>query len=222
MSFELEVRRSLAKGMSGRLYGYSNRRVEQLDHHTGYADFSNEESQMTPQRSRRASSGSCDPTKLQIAQSLRDYHHKALWEEEKHFTWLVSIIFTANVLLLTTDKLNLINRFLLIFLVSLIGLVICLIAFQVVRSESRNFQVALGRFIIEHNKCFENPRLPEVSMADPNRRPLDLILSGLRGQVSIRDSFQLVFVLFFLLFTLGAVGSLIALSVILVQCPLFR
>jgi hypothetical protein len=38
---------------------------------------------------------------LKFAQQLREYHHKALWEEEKHFTWLLSIILAAQAAVLT-------------------------------------------------------------------------------------------------------------------------
>jgi hypothetical protein len=38
--------------------------------------------------------------RLQVARAMRDSHHRALWEEEKHFTWLLSIVLTADAVLL--------------------------------------------------------------------------------------------------------------------------
>jgi hypothetical protein len=146
-----------------------------------------------------ASNVSCDLTKLQIAQSLRDYHHKALWEEEKHFMWFVSIIMSVDVLLITTDKLDCTLKGFLILLASAIGAIVCLIALRVIRSESCNFQIALYRFIDEHNKCFSK-KLGQVDPDKSNKSYAELFKDMIRGRVTIRDSFQLLFCLFFLLF----------------------
>ncbi|MGD0946813.1 MAG: hypothetical protein ABSA52_05225 [Candidatus Binatia bacterium] len=102
-----------------------------------------------------------DSKRLEIALALRDFHHKALWEEEKHFTWLVSIILSADVLLVTTSKLGVVFRSFLMLVVSLLGMDVCWIGQQVVRAESRNFQIALHRFIAQHNVYFDQPKLPQ-------------------------------------------------------------
>ncbi|HHT9107755.1 MAG TPA: hypothetical protein ACFYEF_04845 [Candidatus Wunengus sp. YC63] len=176
---------------------------------------------MTDDKETGSSPMPCDFTKLQIAQSLRDYHHKALWEEEKHFTWLVSIIFSADILLATNDKIGTIEKSLLIFLVSLIGVAVSGLAWRVLRNESNNFQVALSRFIIQHNRCFRHPQLPEVGAYSTNKTLFKLLILGLLGRVSTRDSFQLIFVFFILLFILatGIAGYVAVLGIKAICMP---
>ena len=162
---------------------------------------------MSDEKKQDAQSVPCDLAKLQVAQSLRDYHHKALWQEETHFTWLVSIVFSADILLATTDKLSTIEKLLLMLGVSLVGVVLSLIGLRVLRSESDNFQVALHRLIIEHNRCFQYAPLPEVPASSQNKNPIRLMVLGLLWRVSIRESFQLVLILFCLIFVLITIAT---------------
>ncbi len=69
-----------------------------------------------------------------------------------------------------------------------------------VRNESANFQVALHRFNSHYNRCFSEPKLSEVSASNPNKGYIRLVLEALRGRASTRDSFQLLFLLFFFVF----------------------
>jgi hypothetical protein len=149
-----------------------------------------------------------DLTQLQIAQSIRDYHHKALWEEEKHFSWFLSIIFSLNVILITSEKLTPGSKGRLILFVSVVGVLICLIALRVVRNESANFQHALHRFNSQYNHCFVEPKQPEVSAANPNKTYIRLVLAALSGRASIRDAFQLLFLVFFVVFAVIAFTAL--------------
>lgn len=153
-----------------------------------------------------------DLTKLQIAQTLRDYHHKALWEEEKHFMWFVSIFLSADLLLATTDKLTTSAKGAFIALVSTLGTVICLVGLRVLRKEGQYFQDALLRFVNQHNICFQDVplNLPRRAANKPVRL---LLLDALHGKASVRDTFQSLFCLFLLVFVIAAAVGL-ALSVV--------
>jgi hypothetical protein len=97
-------------------------------------------------------------------------------------------------------------------LVSVVGVLVCLIALRVVRNESANFQKALYRFNSQYNHCFGEPKQPEVSAANPNHTYLRLVLTVLSGRASIRDSFQLLFLVFLVVFVgvaLAALGTLL-------------
>lgn len=43
-----------------------------------------------------------DIEKLKMAFTIRDSHHKSLWEEEKHFTWWLSILLSAQIVIYNT------------------------------------------------------------------------------------------------------------------------
>jgi hypothetical protein len=145
-------------------------------------------------------------TKLQVAQGIRDYHHSALWEEEKHFTWFISIILSAALILITNDKVSLPLKVLLVFLVSLIGGIISLIALRVVRNESQNFQNSLIRLNDCLNRCFDDFKVP-APPERANKTYYGLVLAVLRGQCSIRDAFQFIFVVFAAAFVIIMLGD---------------
>lgn len=138
-----------------------------------------------------------DITKLQFVQSIRAYHHAALWEEEKHFTWLNSLIFSAQLFLLTSSSEKIPVRFPLIVVVSLLGISTSLVALRVIRKESEYFLSALSRFVEEHNLVFQdtNRALPSVPVSANKSYP-KLIISFFLGRVGVRDAFQVVFLTF--------------------------
>ncbi|HZF09013.1 MAG TPA: hypothetical protein VFE33_09510 [Thermoanaerobaculia bacterium] len=137
--------------------------------------------------------------RVKIAQAIREYHHRALWEEEKHFTWLVSIALGALVLLFTA-KIGRPEKLLLIGAVALAGALSALIGFRVLRLESVNFQLALQRVVSEHNRCF-----PAHSLANPPSTATKsiprLIAAALQSRAGIRDYFELLLLFFSVLFT---------------------
>jgi hypothetical protein len=142
---------------------------------------------------------------LNVAHELRKYHHNALWEEEKHFTWIASILLSATVAIGATDKINSGGRFLSVLLLSIIGLSLCGLALAVVRRESRTFEEAAVRFLQQLNKCFPGDhRKIYFDGASPTRRIISRILSG---QLTIRDAFQVVFHLFGIAFVILATVS---------------
>ena len=89
--------------------------------------------------------------RLEFAKGLREYHHKAIWEEEKHFTWLVSIILSLQVIVYTNDKICEQNKCLLILGLSFIGFIFCCLFLIVIRREGYFFHKALALFVKEYN-----------------------------------------------------------------------
>jgi hypothetical protein len=136
-----------------------------------------------------------DIARLQFAQSIRVFHHAALWEEEKHFTWLNSLILSAQLLLFNSEKIPFKFRFSLILVVSLLGVLASRIALRVIRKEGEYFCNALNRFVDEHNSIFPDKQLPPAP-TPPNKSYPTLLKSFLLGQVGVRDAFQVVFLAF--------------------------
>src|SRR3954453_8934240 len=76
--------------------------------------------------------------RLELAQAIRKYHHDALWEAEKHYSWLVSFILSATFLVLGSGKAAGV-RFTAGVMLSGVGAVIFYIAAKVVRRERGPF-----------------------------------------------------------------------------------
>jgi hypothetical protein len=132
---------------------------------------------------------------LRIAWQQRESHHRALWEEEKHFTWLNSIVLAAQTALITSQTLNSSARHLIALILASFGSLFAITAIVVVRAEGRNFQRALGRFLSLYNDTYHERPLPVPLpfLAGP------IPFAELAYPLTIRDMFQLVFGLFVLL-----------------------
>ncbi|TAJ93956.1 MAG: hypothetical protein EPO31_07190 [Gammaproteobacteria bacterium] len=133
---------------------------------------------------------------VRLAQQFREYHHKALWEEEKHFTWLLSIILAAQAAILTKNADDLEARGLLLAVLAIAGLALVIVSLRVVRREGAFFVTAHRLFVKRFNILF-----PDQKLEEPVTRPepflLTLPLRVLLGcKTSIRDNFQFVFLVF--------------------------
>lgn len=133
---------------------------------------------------------------LKLAQQLREYHHKALWEEEKHFTWLLSIILAAQAAIVGAKGSDLPARAPILVALAAIGLVFVVVALRVVRREGAFFVNAHGLFVGFYNRVFPDHTLA-VPATHANRAVLVLPLLLLAPwRLSIRDAFQLVLLVF--------------------------
>jgi hypothetical protein len=157
-----------------------------------------------------------DLTKLQISQSHRDFHQRALWEEVKHFTGLVSLIFSASMLALINEKLGEIMRGIVVMVLSVGGIGISAIGLTVLRRESVYFEEANRTWLPLHKVAFPEVKLrayargegemkPEdvnrsVRDEDVNKPVRELITDLRRDHLSVRGSFQLLFWFFLSLF----------------------
>jgi hypothetical protein len=132
---------------------------------------------------------------LRLSQQLREYHHRALWEEEKHFTWLLSIILAAQAAVATKKASELEARALLLIVLGIVGLALVVAAVRVVRREGEFFVEAHREFVKRFNLVFADRKLDEPA-ANPNRNVFALPFVVLGGTPSIRDNFQFVFLVF--------------------------
>lgn len=158
---------------------------------------------------------------LEMSQALRKYYHDALWEEEKHFTWWVSIVFPSLVFVYSS-QLYAWQKAAVITVGSLFGIFLSFTGYIVVRKEGMYFRDALETF------CRTSIALglhePREHISDSNRRlalmpeypvsesfekargkankPFTRLLSGIfrPKTLGVRDCFQLVFVVSGLLF----------------------
>jgi hypothetical protein len=133
---------------------------------------------------------------LKFAQQFREYHHKALWEEEKHFTWLLSIILAAQAAVLTAKGSDLPARAPILIVLAVIGLAFVAVALRVVRREGAFFVSAHAVFVPFYNRQF--PDRPLAAPPVAANRPVLLLplLLFVPWKLSIRDAFQVVLLVF--------------------------
>jgi hypothetical protein len=151
-----------------------------------------------------------DVDALRLTQQLREYHHRALWEEEKHFTWLFNIVLAAQSGILISD---IQGRGIALIVLSIIGLVFVSIALKVVRREGVYFVNAHRNFVRRFNIVFPEQKLEE-STDNPNKKILfNLLRNMCSRKLSIRDLFQLLFLFFglidFIVLCLGVYFAII-------------
>ena len=137
---------------------------------------------------------------LKFVQSVREYHHKALWEEEKHFTWLNSFVLSGELLMFASDKLSMCSKSTLISILTGFGILTSLLALIVVRSESRNFQEAFERYDQYNRKVFQSNDTEQP--LDTNNRFFKLLRFLRSDRLKIRVVFQVIFILFLITFVL--------------------
>jgi hypothetical protein len=140
-----------------------------------------------------------DHEKLNLAMKLRDYHHNAIWEEQKHFTWLISIILSGQLIALSGARLDQSAKLALILTASVVGVLLSVTAFRVQRREGEFFRNANARFIAEYNALY-----PEAPMAPPgplaNKSVVHLVTYVFSGRSGVRDYFQFLFLSFAVIF----------------------
>jgi hypothetical protein len=159
-------------------------------------------------------SPACDNSLDRVSFAFKDkeYHHRAIWEEEKHFTWFISILLSAIVLIFVSPNIGYSAKCTLIIMGSLLGISICLTALAVIRREGEYFFQALKIYVEEYNKAY--PEYSLQSLKDRANKPLtQLFRSIFKRTVSIRDRFQIIFVIFFGFFSLIFIYAIISLLI---------
>lgn len=154
---------------------------------------------------KKASSGKLS---LEIAQAIRNYHHKALWEEQKHFTWWISIVLSAQILLYLNISISSPIKLLFILMSSVVGLFLCIMAIITIRKEGEYFQRALSEYVIVYNEVNCERPLPPVEQRSNNSLP-KLCKAFFKGELGIRDVFQLIFIFFVFIFILVAAFAIL-------------
>jgi hypothetical protein len=159
---------------------------------------------------------------LQLSQEIRHYNHQALWEEEKHFTWWISIVFSTLIFVYLNSNLLVWQKVFIINLGCIFGFLVSLLGYRVIRKESIYFKDAIETFsricraleLHKINKESQNsewnlPLMPEYPVSENFQdarknvnKPLHHLLLGLfrSNTLSIRDCFQLIFIIFWFIF----------------------
>lgn len=155
--------------------------------------------------------------RLEFAFKRWSYHHSAIWEAQKHFTWFISIVLSAQVLSLTTKSLSHTTRLVAVEVLSVVGLVLAWIGCRVQRREGSLFTYASDEYVAEHNAVFPKWKMPvrEVKDEDASKMPGNpswpaLLVAPFRPGTGIRVMFQWLFLLFMVGFVaVGAVAPFI-------------
>ena len=176
---------------------------------------------------------------LRIAEDRRWHHHTALWEEEKHFTWWIALIFPALVFVHTNRELTSNSRLVLTLAGTAFGVLVSVIALRVFRREGESFvetrqmvnRIALMLGLDQpppYRSVPSTRRIPisrshETTITDINKPIRDLCLWIIRWvasrvnrhckrppELGVRDCFQLLFIGAILLFICFAVWGILA------------
>lgn len=139
---------------------------------------------------------------LQVAEARRRYHHNALWEEQKHFTWWVALIVPAVVglHLQGPDMLSHAQKAGLMVTGCALGIVIACIAIYVISREAKSFR----KTVLTVNRAAHALGLDQPQAY--NEGPLALLPAyPLREQdfpreFGVRHAFQFMFFVAILLF----------------------
>ncbi len=167
---------------------------------------------------------------LAIASERLRRHHNSLWEEEKHYSWWIYIIFAGLIFLYINQSLALSNKLTLIILGTLFGIFISLIGYNVVRRESEYFHEAFQIYDRTTKALGLDQPMPTLGDSDltslvrpvnvkdfnsvksqANKSLRQLIIGASRRKLGIRDCFQLTFVTMALLFIVFGIFSAITL-----------
>jgi hypothetical protein len=142
--------------------------------------------------------------RLDFVHRIRTLHYDSLWEEEKHFTWLNSLILSAQVLVITSDKISAQHRLSLSVVLASAGFLCSALALAVIRREGDFYYFWLKNFVQEYNRAFPDGPPIDPPPGKANKSFGFLLLNLLRGKLGIRDAFQILFVGFMGIFVIMA------------------
>jgi len=131
---------------------------------------------------------------LQFSHTIRDYHHNALWEIQKHYTWLLSIVLAAAAAILTTTVIVSPEREYLLTSLSALGFVLAVLALRAVRTEGKYFFDWNTKFVEYRNGVFSE------DMPPPARVNLTMAALCTPTRLGVRDTFQLTCIAFAIVF----------------------
>jgi hypothetical protein len=151
---------------------------------------------------------------LDTFEARRRYHHNALWEEEKHFTFLVSLIVPAlAAVFVATGTLRIEERLAIIMAGSALGALVSYFGLTVVRRESVSFLETVqicNRITAKLGEAKERGgvELPAYRISGyeqindtANHSSCELLHRiGKPSALGVRDCFQLVFLVMISLF----------------------
>lgn len=149
--------------------------------------------------------------RLDVAIRLREYHHNAIWEEQKHFTWMLSAVLTAELLVLTSDHVRSAGQAFLGVAFGLLGTAVAITAMRVQRREGEYMRNTQIEFVRCYNKFFELPVDVRIAEQGPANRPIIALVGVLlSGKGGIRDHFQALLLFFTAMFGALVIYALVA------------
>jgi hypothetical protein len=148
--------------------------------------------------------------KLNMLLQLRQAHHNAIWEEQKHFTWLISIVLSGQLVIFAGVNIASTQKIALVVVSSLVGVLFAAIGFRTQRIEGIYFSNANVAFDETYRKLFYVAEPPR-RRSDPNKTIRDLISGVFTNNSGVRDYFQFLFLSFIIIFVATAVYACVAL-----------
>jgi hypothetical protein len=140
--------------------------------------------------------------------SVRQSHRDSIWEEQKHFTWLMSLILTGQIVLLTASRIAPSAKAGLVLTASVAGILFAITGYRVERIEGHYFSQANHEFLVAYQKRYPEAEIPHRHETVNKTIPI-LIWSICTGQAGVRDYFQFLMLCFVVIFAAVAVYSYI-------------
>lgn len=147
---------------------------------------------------------------LDLLYQIRQGHHNALWEEQKHFTWLISIILSGQLVIFAGVKVAATQKITLIVISSLVGILFAIIGFRTQRIEGVYFTNANVAYNEAYKALFRTGA-PSWHRGSPNKPIKELISTIFTSSSGVRDYFQFLFLSFIVVFAATAVYACVAL-----------
>lgn len=147
---------------------------------------------------------------LDLLFQLRQAHHNAIWEEQKHFTWLISIILSGQLVIFAGVSIASTQKIALVVVSSLVGILFAVIGFRTQRIEGIYFSRANVAFNEAYRKVFHAAGSP-WQRSGPNKRIRDLVSEIFTAKSGVRDYFQFLFPSFIIVFAATAVYACVVL-----------
>jgi hypothetical protein len=104
-----------------------------------------------------------DIARLDMAHKIRHTNYNSIWEQQKHFTWLISIILSAQAIILASTKLDSFDKLTVLFVGSLLGMITSVVAFKVQRIEGGYFCHANEVYAEEYRAIYPHAEIPHRS-----------------------------------------------------------
>jgi hypothetical protein len=79
---------------------------------------------------------------LDIVSQDRKHEHGALWEEEKHYSWWIYVLFAGLIWVYANGHISVVGRQVIITLGGVLGMILAFFAFQAIRRESEYFHTS--------------------------------------------------------------------------------
>jgi hypothetical protein len=147
--------------------------------------------------------------RLDMAYKIRHSNYNSIWEQQKHFTWLISIMLSGQAIVVGAVQLRSPEKSAVLFAASIAGIIISIIGFRVQRIEGIYFCDANKVFAEEYRAVYPDAKAPYRS-EKPNKSVSGLIAAVCLGRAGVRDHFQILFLAFIAIFVAIAIYACVS------------